>query len=302
MSILDKSTGLNEASREDELIPVQGLSEMVFTQNAEVTAFEPASRTAKAGRPGRKSREHVDIEVLKELEKLRTVLISNISQEICSPLSSIKEYTSTLLQPDTRWSAEERRAFLQSIDQETDRLNHLVTGLLDVTRLENGVLTLEKGDFQVSEIIQSIANQLEVIGRHHPLHLKISPRIPRVSVDKTRIGQVILDLVQNSSKFSREGSPIYIEAKYSQEQVIVSIIDKGIGIPNHLQGKVFDRFYQIENIVTGRKTRNDIGLSICRGIVEAHGCKIWVDSRIGEGSRFSFTLPISETNNEVEAS
>ncbi len=131
--------------------------------------------------------------------------------------------------------------------------------------------------------------------RHHPLQIKIPPNLPIVYVDRNRIGQVIVNLVQNAVKYSKEGSPITIEAKYSHDQVVIRVIDKGVGIPRRLRDKVFDRFHQIENIVSGRQSQGSFGLSICKDIIEAHGGKIWIESKVGEGSRFSFTLPISST-------
>jgi two-component system, OmpR family, sensor histidine kinase KdpD len=235
----------------------------------------------------------MDSLVLTELERLRAELVANISQEFRTPLTSIKGFASTLLQPDVEWSDKDRKDFLESIEQETERLSHLISSLLDVTQLGAGILKLNKSDYRISEIMSAVAIQLEMAARHHPLQIKISPNLPVVCVDRNRIGQVIVNLVRNAAKYSTDGSPVTINAKYLHNQVIVRVIDKGVGIPFRLCDKVFDRFHQIDNIVSGRQSQGSFGLSICKDIIEAHGCKIWVESKIGEGSRFSFNLPVS---------
>ncbi len=235
--------------------------------------------------------DYFDIAVLKELERLRTELMANLSLELHNPLTSIKSITSTLLQMDIQWSEKERREVIESINQETERLSQIIEGLLQVNQLGNEGLVLEKVECQVSDIIGAIADQLDVVTRHHRLQIKMPAHLPKVFVDKRRIGQVILKLVQNAVKYSKEGSPVVVEAKHSRDQVIICVSDQGVGIPAQLVDKVFDRFYQVENIVGGHRTGISDGLSICREIIEAHGCKIWVESKIGEGSQFSFTLP-----------
>ncbi len=233
-------------------------------------------------------------EALRELDRLRSELLANVSHELRTPLASIKGFTSTLLQPDVNWSEDEQRDFLQSIDQEADRLTRLINDLLDISRLEAGALTLEKRNYQISEILNSVSSRLANLTEHHQLGVKVPSGLPPVFVDEARIGQVLTNLVGNATKYSKEGSPITIEAQLADDQIIVSVADRGVGIPPELLDRLFDRFYQTESIVTGRKSGTGLGLSICRGIVEAHGGKIWVESKVGEGSRFSFSLSVSK--------
>lgn len=235
-----------------------------------------------------------ETEALRELDRLRGELLANVSHELRTPLASIKGFTSTLLQPDVKWSEDEQRDFLQSIDQEADRLTRLINDLLDISRLEAGALTLEKCNCQISEILDSVSSRLANLTEHHQLGVRVPSGLSSVFVDEARIGQVLTNLVENATKYSREGRPITIEAQLADDRIIVSVADRGVGIPLELLDRVFDRFYQTESIVTGRKRGTGLGLSICRGIVEAHGGKIWVESKVGEGSRFSFSLPISK--------
>jgi two-component system sensor histidine kinase KdpD len=234
-----------------------------------------------------------DSAVLSELERFRTELLANISQELLTPLTSIKGIASTLARTDTKWTEQERQELLKSIDQETDRLNRIISGLTGGARFESGTLKLNKEDCRISDLLDSLTDQLSRLTRHHHLLLLVPRRLPPVRIDRKLIGQVILTLVQNAAQYSREGSPIIIEIKHIRKQIVMNVIDRGVGIPARLANKVFDRFYQIDNIVKGRQIWSDNNLSNCREIIEAHGCNIWVESRVGSGSTFSFTLPLA---------
>jgi K+-sensing histidine kinase KdpD len=231
------------------------------------------------------------IEALHHSERLKTELLSMVSHELRTPLTAIKGFTTTLLRPHIKWSEEQQRDFLNNIDQETDRLAHLISNLLDMSRLEAGALNLEKCGYQVSEILESVSCRLDAITRHHRLRVEIPATLPLVSVDKARMGQVLTNLVENAAKYSKKGGPIMVGAKASGDMVIINVSDKGAGIPSDLLDKVFERFYQRDAVVAGRKDGIGLGLSICKALVEAHGGKIWVESEIGRGSQFNFSLP-----------
>ena len=234
-----------------------------------------------------------ELNVLKEVDRLRSELLANISHELRTPLASIKGFTSTLLRTDTKWSDEEQLDFLQTIDQETDRLTRLISDILDISRIDAGVLKLTRNKYTVSEILDLIGSTLASITKNHKLELIVPSELPPVLVDEVRIGQVFTNLVENATKFSSTGSTIIIEAQLSGDKIIASVKDRGDGIPPELLDRLFDRFYQTTNIATGRKSGGTgLGLSICQGIIEAHGGKIWVESKVAEGSKFSFSLPI----------
>jgi len=239
-----------------------------------------------------------ELGTLKELDRLRSGLLANVSHELRTPLTSIKGFASTLLDPEVKWSEEEQRDFLQTIDQESNRLTRLISDLLDMSRLEASALKLERDKYQVSKILDSINDRLTKLTEQHQLKVIVPAELPPVFVDEMRIGQVLINLVENATKFSPKGSEITIEAQLAGDQINISVTDRGQGIAPELLDKVFDRFYQAESIVAGRKGGTGLGLSICRGIVEAHGGKIWVESKVGEGSKFSFSLPVSKGNEE----
>lgn len=235
----------------------------------------------------------VKIEALRQSERLKTDLLSMVSHELRTPLAIIKGYTSTLLRDSKKWSKEEKRDFLLEIDQEADYLAKLVGNLLDMSRLESGAMTLEKDWYKIAEILEGAESALEAVTRYHKLRVLISSDLPDIFVDRIRIGQVLINLCENAAKYSEKGSRISIEAELSGDSVVISVVDEGEGIPPQNLDKVFDRFYRVPG-----NNRSEacigLGLSICRGIVEAHCGEICVESEAGKGSKFSFSLPIEE--------
>ncbi len=235
-----------------------------------------------------------ELQVLREVDGLRSQLLANISHELRTPLTSIKGFVSTLLRTDAQWSEEEQRDFLQTIDQESDRLTRIISDLLDMSRIEAKALKLDKDNYQISEILDSVSSSLASLTERHQLQVIVPPDLPPVFVDLMRIGQVLTNLVENAAKYSPEGSEITIETQLAGDQVIVSVTDRGQGIAPELLPRVFDRFYQAESIATGRKSGTGLGLSICQGILETHDGRIWVESKLGEGSKFSFSLSVGK--------
>jgi len=229
---------------------------------------------------------------LQESEGIKTELLSMVSHELRTPLASIKGFASTLLQPDVKWSEDEKRDFILEIDTEADRLSRLVDDLLDMSSIEAGTLCLDKANCSISEILEEAKPMLAKTAEQHELKVKIASKLPAAILDKERIIQVLSNLVDNAVKFSPEGSQITIEAEKSQGKVVISVIDQGRGIPAVEQGKLFDRFYQAKEITSGVKRGTGLGLAICKGLVEAHGGRIWLESQEGKGSTFYFSLPI----------
>jgi nitrogen-specific signal transduction histidine kinase len=241
-----------------------------------------------------------ELETLKEVDKLRSQLLANVSHELRTPLASIKGFATTLLQSDVDWDRKEQRDFLEIIDQEADRLTHIISDLLDMSRFEAGALKLEKQSCTVPEIIDGVTVKLSTLTSSHKLQVNLPLDLPLVMADKIRIGQVFTNLVENAVKYSREGTVISIEATLRDKALQVSVADHGIGIPEDLLERVFDRFYQVESVVYGRKSGTGLGLAICRSIIEAHRGAIWAESELGKGSRFNFTLPLAQKYGETD--
>jgi PAS domain S-box-containing protein len=233
----------------------------------------------------------IELEALKRTSQAKSELLANVSHELRTPLASIKGFIETLIETDVKWSKQQQLDFLQSADKETDRLTFLIRDLLDMSRIESGKMVLDKRSYLVSEILDSASGVLSVIAVKHKLKISSFPDLPPLQVDKVRIGQVITNLVENATKFSTEGSPIVIEVKADGDRAIFSVEDQGEGISQEVVDNLFSRFFQAERVVSGKTKGTGLGLAICKGIVEAHGGKIWVESREGQGSKFSFSIP-----------
>lgn len=229
---------------------------------------------------------------LRELNAMRTAFLANVSHELRTPLAVIKGSANSLLQPDVIFDDQTRRDFLQSIDKDADTLARLVDDLLMISRLEANALEVKKKPSRLTDVISAIQDRLDNLTVKHHLYINITDEIPLLNIDEGRIGEVLTNLVENAVKFSDDDTNIYIKAAHNDKGVIISVTDEGIGIPPELHQKVFERFFQGEGRKAGRRKGTGLGLAICQGIVEAHGGKIWVESKPGSGAKFSFSLPL----------
>src|SRR4030042_6677231 len=231
---------------------------------------------------------------LKELNQMNSEILSNVSHELRSPLTSIKGTVSSLLQKDITLSADETDMLLTGVSEETDRLISLVTNLLNMSRLEAGAWYPDRESCYIQDIINEVMERQKWSSKKCVVKSDIEPDLPPVFADSTQIRQVIMNLMENAIAYSEEGSTINISAKTDRDMVQISVTDNGDGIPPEDLGKVFDKFYR------GSQNRRQpggtgLGLAICKSIIDNHDGKIWVDSRLGQGSVFYFTLPIARS-------
>jgi len=229
---------------------------------------------------------------LREMDAMRTEFLANVSHELRTPLAVIKGSANSLLQPDVIFDEETRRDFLQSIDRDADTLTRLVDDLLMMSRLEADALEIKKKPNRLADVVDLVKDRLDNLAVRHHLHINIPKDMPPVTIDDGRIGEVLTNLVENSVKYSEDNTSITIEAHPNGKEVIMSVADEGIGIPQELHQKIFERFFQGDGRKNGRRRGTGLGLAICRGIVEAHGGRIWVESEPARGTKLSFSLPI----------
>lgn len=258
---------------ERDLLATVGHQISTAIENAQL--FEEASR-AKA---------------LVELDRLRTALLASVSHELRTPLTSIKGLASTLTQPDIEWDRNTEKEFLKIIDRESDTLTHIVNDLMEMSQIEAGIMRMVKGQTSISAIIGQLRERLSELTKDHALEIRVPDNLPPIHADEIRVGEVITNLVANATAYSEEGSRIVLEAHSSGSEVIVSVQDEGVGIAADHIDKVFDRFYRLESGVSRRRGGTGLGLSISKSIIEEHGGEIWVESKLGQGSKFSFSLP-----------
>ncbi len=227
---------------------------------------------------------------LKELNRMKSDLLSNVSHELRSPLTSIKGTISSLLQKDITLSQEDTDMLLNGVSEETDRLISLVTNLLNMSRLEVGAWYPEKETCYIQDIINEVTERQKWSSNKRVFIPDTETDLPPVLADSTQIKQVIMNLVENAIAYSEEGSTIKISAEMIGNMIQVSVLDSGAGIPPEDIDKVFDKFYR------GSRNRlqpggTGLGLAICKSIIDNHGGRIWVESKPGQGSVFYFTLP-----------
>ena len=234
-------------------------------------------------------RKQVELELMK-LSKLKSELLSNVSHELRSPLTSIKGAISSLLQKDIKLDDETQQMLLSSVLEETDRLASLVTKLLDMSKLEAGTWEPEKEHCHIADIISEAVERQKWIDKKHIFETYLEPDLPEIYADYIQIRQVLVNLLENAAAYSEEGAKITVTAKSVNGKIRVSVSDQGAGIPQEDLGKIFDKFYrgtQKRQIPGGA----GLGLAICQTIVTSHGGRIWAESEIGRGSTFHFTLP-----------
>jgi two-component system sensor histidine kinase KdpD len=229
-------------------------------------------------------------EATKESERLRTLMIDSITHELRTPLTSIKGAASILLTTQIE-KEEDRRELLTIIDEESERLDKLVSQAVEMAQLDTQQvhMTMEKVD--IERVIEQVQEDCGWIWEQHPVEIRIESK-GHVVADAEFLRKVICNLLENAAKYSDPRSPIVISTEVESDQLILSVADKGIGIDPSEQGFIFDRFYRA-SIHNQKISGTGMGLSVSKAIIESHGGTMQVLSRLGEGSIFSFSLPVA---------
>ncbi|HJS51752.1 MAG TPA: ATP-binding protein [Pyrinomonadaceae bacterium] len=236
-----------------------------------------------------------EAEGLKRSEKLKTALLDAVTHDFRTPLTSIKASVTMLIEENEFGSRQEkldrhgRSELLEVINEETDRLNTFVESMIEVARFQAGKTELRLSSVAADEIIVKAAKRARDVQRTHKLVSNVEPDLPKMSLDTRAIVEAVYNLINNAAKYSDPGTAIAISAKSAGGKVRFSVEDEGPGIPAAERESVFQRFYQSED-ANGQKQGMGMGLAIVRGIIEAHGGEIWVDSG-AKGARFVFDLP-----------
>jgi two-component system, OmpR family, sensor histidine kinase KdpD len=238
--------------------------------------------------------QSMQVEVLRRTDTLRAALLSSVSHDLRTPLSSIKAAASSLLQEDVQWDEDARRGFAHTIEREADRLNRLVGNLLDMSRIEAGALKPEKEWYELPALIQDVLGHLQPLLHGRAVQTSLPDDLPPVKMDYLQIDQVLTNLLENAVRYTPTGSPIEISAEAQDGQLLVSVADRGPGIPPEELERIFDKFYRVRTLQRDT-SGSGLGLAVCRGLVEAHGGRIWAENREGGGALFRFTLPLKST-------
>jgi two-component system sensor histidine kinase KdpD len=227
-------------------------------------------------------------EAARQSEVLKSALLDALAHDFKTPLTSIKAAVTSLL-GQSRPDAD--RELMTIIDEEADRLNRMVAEVLELVRIEAGKLHLEKRPQNVGEIIVATLAELKPVLQDRPIEVRLQDDLPAAHADFEFVQQVLKQLLDNALKYSPPGSPLTISARGDDGRVVVSVADRGSGIDEREQMRIFDKFFRAREH-RFRVPGTGMGLAIAKGIVEAHGGKIWVTSEPGQGSMFSFALPV----------
>ncbi|HEY1960305.1 MAG TPA: sensor histidine kinase KdpD [Polyangiaceae bacterium] len=225
-----------------------------------------------------------------ETEQLRNALLSSVSHDLRTPLAVITGSTSALLEEGATKDEPTRRALLETAHDESLRLTRLVRNLLDMTRLEAGALKVNKEPQPIEEAVGAALNRMEDRLHGRDVETDIPADLPLVPCDAVLVEQVLINLLENATKYTPPGTPIRVAARVAGDMEI-EVADRGPGIPKEDAERVFDKFYRARESEGGGV---GLGLTICRGIVDAHGGRIWVLPRDGGGASFRFTLPLDD--------
>ncbi|MDX6270755.1 MAG: hypothetical protein QOD28_1978 [Acidobacteriota bacterium] len=254
-------------------------------------------------------------EALKQSERLKSALLDAVTHDIRTPLTSIKASVSTLLdeipsktsaQQPVALDAEARQEMLEVIDEECDRLNRFVEGLVELARIEAGELHLRRRSGVVEEIVTAALARAESLTRRHDVRVVMEDELPVVQVDPRAVAEVLFTLVDNAAKYSPEETTILVTAGRADDEMIrIAVADEGQSIPAALRERVFDKFFRATrdgDTGDGRQPKGTgMGLAVAKGIVEAHGGRIWIEEgAAGTGTRVVFTLPVGDAETMSE--
>jgi PAS domain S-box-containing protein len=243
-----------------------------------------------------------------ESERVKDEFIGTVSHELRTPMTSIKGYTQLLAMGSLGPINDSQKEFLKTIHTNADRMISIINDLLDITKIETGAVELDRRPLHVAEALGTVITELQgqLQAREHELGIDISPGLPLVRADARRFNQILANLISNAIKYTPRGGKIQVSAEEASEQAVpqerreglrpgryvcIAVRDTGVGIaPDELE-RIFERFYRTENPLRIEAGGTGLGLSLVRPLVKLFGGRLWVESTLGEGSRFSFVIP-----------
>jgi K+-sensing histidine kinase KdpD len=234
------------------------------------------------------------VRILEETDRLRREFLANVSHELRTPLASILTGATTLLHGRTL--PDDLRGEAESLATESRRLNRLVSDLLDMTRIEAGIVEIRPTEVDLNEAIAASVDRLHRQSPDRPVAVEVPASTPEVMADWSRLGQVLDNLLENADRAAPRGSPITVTAAPAAGgEVVVRVIDEGAGVAQELRGRIFDRFVRGGERDSERGAGMGLGLPIVRGLVEIQGGRVWLeDGGPGDGARFAFSLPAAD--------
>jgi signal transduction histidine kinase len=236
-----------------------------------------------------------------EASSVRKDSVAFLAHEMRTPLTAIKGYATALLMDDVNFDAIAQREFLEQIDRECDTLIRLIEDLLESSVLDAGKLELDRQPVRLPRLVKEVVEEIRKMSPRHRFVVDFSSEPPLVEADPTRLGQVLRNLLENAVKYSPQGGLIVVRGETHSHQILISVADQGVGIaPEHLN-RLFEKFFRVKSGASQATIGSGLGLPIARSIVQAHGGKIWAESRPGQGSTFYLTLPVTSPATATDA-
>jgi len=231
--------------------------------------------------------------LLQELEDLRSTFTSMLVHDLRAPLAVIKGYVDLLEVRSAGPLSDKQARYLKATREASERMMRLIGDILDLSKLEAGKLSIERQPVDVAQFVAEMAERFQPLAAQRAIHLEV--RVPNglrpVPADARRIEQVLMNLLSNALKFTPKGGAITLDVVDRKDHVDIAVADTGPGIPQEELPLLFEKFGQTSSAKSAAGPGTGLGLVICRHLVEAHGGRIWVESEVGKGSRFVFSLP-----------
>ena len=241
----------------------------------------------------------IHAEALRESDRLKNALLGSVTHDLRTPVAAIQAAVGALRDPNAVPSEADQHDLLDAVDASANRLNRLVSNLLDLSRLEAGVAEPVKEWYLIGDAVATVLDRLDLVGQltSRTVRVEIPGDLPLVPMDHAQIEQVLTNVLENALKYSPPEAPIRVSACVNDEshELVVRVADQGVGIPPGELRAVFDKFYRVQQMPlagTRQPAGTGLGLAICASIIQAHGGRIWAESQLGEGTTIVWTLPI----------
>lgn len=235
--------------------------------------------------------EALSIQEAERADQLRAEALATLSHELRTPLGTIKGYCTALLLDEISWPREKQHEFLQLIETECENLETMIRNVLDSALIDVGRLTLEYQPVRLERLAREVADEMQVLSNIHNIVLDFPADFPLVDADPVRLKQVFRNIINNAIKYSPEGGLVVIHGQERPPDVVISIADQGVGISPEDLIPLFEKYFRVKSPTGYHIPGTGLGLPVARAIIEAHGGRIWVESKVGAGTTLYFSLP-----------
>ena len=276
--------------------PIEIETQIVETREEKARVFHEFAAPVQdeAGRVIGRIYVYRDITKETEVDRMKSEFIATVSHELRTPMTSIKGSLGLVLGGVAGDLPADAKDLLAIAQNNTDRLIRLINDILDISRIEAGKMEIKRAPIAASDAILRAVQELEGFARQRDIKITIEApeELPRVMADADRLQQVLVNLISNAVKFSPPSTEVTLRSFLEHGQIHIQVIDRGPGIARDQQNAIFEKFHRVDNAASRKTGGTGLGLAICKAIVEEHGGHIWVESEVGEGSVFTFTLPV----------